>query len=161
GFGLGGSDPMRGLLCGLAAAVFYGALMLMGKFVHDLSGLETTLVRLLGAAVVMAVYAPLTHTGAWVLPSGRGLAALLLVGVVHTGIACALFFSAIAELPAQTSALLSYLDPASALLFSALVLGERLTVVQLVGAALILGGAAFGELYHGSSKPRNKQNETL
>ncbi|MGE4273671.1 MAG: EamA family transporter [Desulfitobacterium sp.] len=39
-----------------------------------------------------------------------------------------------------------YLEPLSALLFSAALLGEKLTPSQLVGALLILGGAAFGEL---------------
>ena len=47
---------------------------------------------------------------------------------------------------------LGYIDPVSALLFSALFLGERLSPLQLAGAVLILGGAAFGELYKGRQK---------
>ena len=45
-----------------------------------------------------------------------------------------------------------YLEPLSTLVFSALCLQERLTPIQAVGAALILGGAAFGELYKGRQK---------
>ena len=43
-------------------------------------------------------------------------------------------------------ALISYVDPVSALLFSALFLRESLTPVQMIGAVLIIGGAMLGEL---------------
>ena len=46
----------------------------------------------------------------------------------------------------QSVALLSYIDPLSALGFAALFLGDRLSVRQWIGAALILGGALIGEL---------------
>lgn len=148
----GGASSIKGLQLGLAAAALYATLMLLGKFVRDLSGLETTLVRLVGAAAVMAGYLAFSGIQPSLPPMGLPLAALILLGVVHTGLACYLFFSAIEELPAQTSALLSYIDPASALVFSALFLGERLQLPQLLGALLILGGAAFGESFHSKRK---------
>ena len=74
------------------------------------------------------------------------LALLLLVGVVHTGVSYALYFGAMDGLRTQTVALFSYVDPVAALILSALFLGERLTPLGLVGAALILGAAAFCEL---------------
>jgi drug/metabolite transporter (DMT)-like permease len=43
-------------------------------------------------------------------------------------------------------ALISYVDPVSALVFSALILHESLTPTQLLGAVLIIGGAILGEL---------------
>lgn len=49
------------------------------------------------------------------------------------------------KLPGQTVALLSYVDPVSALLFSAVLLHEILTPVQWIGTVLIIGGAMFGE----------------
>jgi drug/metabolite transporter (DMT)-like permease len=49
------------------------------------------------------------------------------------------------RLPVQTVAICGYLEPLSALLFSAAFLGETLGAAQWAGAALILGGAAFGE----------------
>ena len=94
----------------------------------------------------MSVYAVLTHSGRWHLPWGTGLLALVMIGFVHAGIAYLLYISSMSELSGQTIALSSYIDPASALLFSAVFLQEKLTAVQLLGAALILGGSAFGEL---------------
>jgi drug/metabolite transporter (DMT)-like permease len=47
----------------------------------------------------------------------------------------------------QTVAICGYLEPLSVLLFFGRPLGEKLSFVQIVGAVLILGDAAFGELF--------------
>ena len=83
--------------------------------------------------------------------SSGGLFAIS-VGLVHTGIALFLYFSAIQELPAQSVALCSYIDPASALIFAAIFLGDMLSPLQLLGALMILGGAAMGEIFGNRSK---------
>jgi len=49
-------------------------------------------------------------------------------------------------LPAHTLALLGYLDPVLAILLSALLLGEPMTLLQALGAVLILGAAIIAEL---------------
>ena len=46
----------------------------------------------------------------------------------------------------QSVAILSYIDPVSALLFSAFLLRERLTVMNLIGAVLIIGSAVVSEI---------------
>ena len=143
----GGVDPQKGLVCGLLAAAFYAGLILLNKRITNVPATEKTLVQLLSAAVIMGAYALATHSGQWEMPQGTGLLALLIIGFVHTGIAYLLYISSMSELPGQTVALCSYIDPASALIFSAIFLHEHLTVLQLLGAVLILGGSAFGELY--------------
>ncbi len=45
----------------------------------------------------------------------------------------------------QTSALWGYLDPLSAVLMAALFRGEKLSSVEIAGAALILGDTLLGE----------------
>ena len=50
------------------------------------------------------------------------------------------------NLRAQTVAILSYIDPVSALLFSAFLLRERLTVINVIGAVLIIGSAMISEI---------------
>ena len=49
------------------------------------------------------------------------------------------------KLPGQSVALLSYVDPVSALFFAAVILHEAMMPVQILGAVLILGGAVLGE----------------
>ena len=72
---------------------------------------------------------------------------ILILGIVNTGIGCYFYFSSIGHLPVQTVAICGYLEPLSALIFSAALLGEKLGPAQISGAALILGGTAFGELF--------------
>ena len=74
------------------------------------------------------------------------LVMLLVVGIIHTGVAYWLYFGSMKDLPAQTIALLSYLDPVVAILLSALFLGEPMTLLTGVGAVLVLGATAYSEL---------------
>ena len=147
GVNVGGLDPMKGILYGLASAVCYASVTLLNKSTKGLSGLEMTIIQLIGAALAIIPYNFLTHTGPWLdLASEAGVYAIL-VGLLHTGVALFLYFSSIQELPAQSVALCSYIDPASALIFAAVLLGDVLSPIQWVGAIMILGGAAVGELF--------------
>ena len=78
--------------------------------------------------------------------TSSNLLPILFLGVVNTGVGCYFYFSSIGDLPVQTVAIGGYLEPLSALFFSAALLGEALSFVQVVGAVLILGGAAYGQL---------------
>lgn len=78
---------------------------------------------------------------------GENLLPVLILGIINTGVGCYLYFSAIGELPVQSVAICGYLEPLSALLFSAALPGERLNLLQLAGAMLILGGAVYGEVF--------------
>lgn len=77
-----------------------------------------------------------------------------MLGVVNTGIGCLLYFSAVAKLPVQTVAVVGYLEPLSAVVFSAVLLGEVITPVRLMGAALIIGGAIFANSLASAQAPR-------
>ena len=56
------------------------------------------------------------------------------------------FFAPLSRLRAQTVAVCGYLEPLSAVVFAAMLLGERLTAAQLAGGVLIIGGALSAEL---------------
>ena len=153
-----------GLICGLLSAICYAVMIISNKKLVGLSGLEITLAQLLIACVVVGPYAIATHRGTFSL-NAESLIFMLILGAVNTGLACFLYFSSIHALPAQSVAIFSYMDPLSALLFSALFLGERLSAMQLVGALFILGGAAFGQLMHSPDKklpqPQNLRGKEL
>jgi len=84
--------------------------------------------------------------GEWAVPDTTAIICILAVGFIHTGFALYMYFSAIRELPSQSVALCSYIDPVSAIIFASVFLNETLTGVQIIGAMLIIGSAAFGEL---------------
>ena len=135
---------MTGLLVAAASAVFYASLIVFNKHIRLTGGLETAAVELDIAFLVVLVYSLLTSGIPH--PQAGDLPWLLLLGVVNTGLAYLLYFSGLQKLPAQSVALISYIDPVSTLAFSALLLHENLTAVQALGAVLIIGGAVLGEL---------------
>lgn len=147
--GSGGEVSTRGIFCGILAAMFYTGVMLSNKFVRDVGGLESTFVQLITSFFVIILYLLLTGQGLSPMPDGKAWAAILTLGLVNTGLAYWLYFPSIQKLPGQTVALCSYLDPLFALLLAALVLRERMTALQLLGAVGILGGAVLGQLHLG------------
>ena len=133
-----------GLVTAIVSALFYSSLIIFNKRIVRTSGMQTAAIELDVAFVVVLVYVLLTvglpH------PEKSALPYILVIGLVNTGLAYLLYFSGLQKLPGQSVALISYVDPVSALLFSAVLLHETMTPVQLLGAVLIIGGAMFGEL---------------
>lgn len=134
-----------GILFGLAAAVFYACVMLLNKKIRLASAYDKTVVQLAVAAAVLLPYVLLTEDLSAAAFTPASTALLVTAGIVHTGIAYALYFGAMGHLPAQTVALYSYIDPVLAIVISAAVLGEPMTAFSAAGAVLILGAAFFGE----------------
>ena len=142
----GGSSDLKGVLLGLGAAVLYASVVLMNKQLGDVPAYDRTIVQLGSSAAVLLPYVLLTENlGALSFTPGT-IALLLVVGVVHTGIAYALYFGSLMQLKAQTAAILSYIDPVVAVLLSALVLREHMSLLSGLGAILVLGAAVVSEL---------------
>lgn len=135
-----------GLICGLLSALLYALMVIFNKKAVSITGLENSMWQLMVSFLTVALFTIFKQGLTFHLPAASILPVLLL-GLVNTGVGCYLYFSAIPSLAAQSVAIWGYLEPVSALVFSALWLGERLTRLQLLGTALILGGAAFGEFY--------------
>ena len=142
----GSAKSAKGILLGLAAAALYSTVVMINKFVKNLSPIETTFVQLLTAAVTMIPYILLTEDVTAFVFDRRSVIFTLIVGVFHTGIVYMIYFSSVQKIPAQTTAVFSYIDPVTAIILSAVVLGERLDAVQLIGTFLILAATLFNEL---------------
>ena len=82
----------------------------------------------------------------------KGWICLLVVGLIHTGITYCMYFPSLKELPGQKVAILSYIDPVVAVLVSVTILGEAMTVWQIVGGVLILGFTLWNEIGTGKEK---------
>ena len=142
----GSAKSAKGILLGLAAAALYGTVVMINKFVKNFSPIETTFVQLSTAAVTMIPYILLTEDVTTFVFDRRSVIFTLIVGVFHTGIVYMIYFSSVQKIPAQTTAVFSYIDPVTAIILSAVVLGERLDAVQLIGTFLILAATLFNEL---------------
>ena len=135
-----------GLLCGLLSAIMYAFMVIFNKKAANITGLENPMWQLIISFITVAVFVGLKQGFSINIMQGN-LIPILILGIVNTGIGCYFYFSSIGELSSQTVAICGYLEPLSALLFSAALLGENLKFVQIIGTVLILGGAAFGELF--------------
>ena len=146
GNGIPGPGDARGILFGLGAAVLYAVVVVINKKVEGVDAYRKTIIQLAAAAVSLVPYILLTGGKVNTALTPENWIMLLIVGVVHTGLAYALYFGSLERLQAQTVAVFSYLDPITALLLSALALGERLEPACLAGAALIIGSAIVSVL---------------
>ena len=144
----GGASPnhLKGVAFGLAAAALYATVVLMNKGIHRVSGIDRTILQFAAAAAVLLPYVLLTtglHFGAM---DTKGWLCLVCVGILHSGAAYVLYFSALRTLPGQEAAILSYIDPLVAVLVSLILLGEPVTPLQLLGGAMILAFTLANEI---------------
>lgn len=141
-----GSNHLMGIFFGLGAAVFYATVILLNKFIKNVEGIHRTFLQFLAAIAILVPYVFVTSGVNLHTLNGIGWGSLLIVGLVHTGITYCLYFSSLKELPGQKAAILSYIDPLVAVLVSVVLLGETMTVMQVVGGVLILGFTLWNEI---------------
>lgn len=146
---IGKGNNIRGLCCGGLSAVMYFFMVTLNKQSRCIAGMENALIQLVASFLFVAVFVGINEHFVFMVPAGDWKW-ILLLGAVNTGIGCYLYFSSISKLPVQTVAIFGYLELLSAVIFAAFILGERMTMIQLIGAVLIIGGALFGETYHSS-----------
>jgi RarD protein len=150
--GIGGGRGFIGILFGLGAAVFYATVILLNKFIKNVEGIHRTFLQFVAAVIVLLPYVLATSGFNLNILDGKGWGSLLIVGLVHTGITYCMYFSSLKELPGQKVAILSYIDPLVAVLVSVTILGEAMTVWQIVGGVLILGFTLWNEIGTGKEK---------
>ena len=125
-----------GLGFGILSAVMYAFMVIFNQKAASITGLENPMWQLIASFITVALYLGIKQGFSIHIPPGN-LIPILFFGIVNTGIGCYFYFSSIGDLPVQTVAILGYLEPLSALFFSAAFLGESLSFTQLVGAVLI------------------------
>ena len=140
-----GTDHI-GILFGLGAAVLYASVVLLNKLIRNVDGIQRTFLQFVAAVVTLFPYVMLTggiHLGGL---NRTGWILLLIVGLLHTGVAYCMYFSSLQHVPGQEAAVLSYIDPLLAVILSVLVLHEPMNGWQLLGGAMILGFTLLNEL---------------
>jgi drug/metabolite transporter (DMT)-like permease len=97
----------------------------------------------LTAAALATLPAGLTELPGHV-PGWKVSASVLTLGVAGTGLAYILYYGLLTGAGASRSILITYLVPALALLYGALLLGEPVTGSAVAGLVLVLAGVALG-----------------
>ncbi len=143
-----------GLFCGAMSAAMYALMIIFNKKSKDITGLENSMLQLTFAFLTVAVFMGFSQRFViHVDPSDRF--PVLFLGIINTGLGCYLYFSPLSKLPVRTVTVLGYLEPLSAVVFSALLLHETMRGSRIAGVFLILGGAVFTE-YSQSFQSRKK-----
>lgn len=148
---LTGGRNTWGLFCGVMSAIMYFFMVTLNKQSRQIIGMENSVIQLTVSFLAVAVFVAIKQSFVIHVPSNAWLW-IIVLGILNTGIGCYLYFSPLSRLPVQTVAIFGYLEPLSAVIFAAILLGERMSLIQIIGAVCIIGGAMIGELI----KPKPK-----
>lgn len=147
-FTAGGGVKPAGVLLGLGAAAAYAVFStLSDSWLASGQSRATLMTYVFAFAGVLAAVAALV-SGSRLAPVGWTASTWTLLGGVilfPTFIAVLLYLAAVRRLGASQAALISTFEPLFTIVFAGLALGERLTLVQWLGALLVLAGVLVAE----------------
>ncbi|WP_299045239.1 DMT family transporter [uncultured Tateyamaria sp.] len=132
----GGGGDLTGAMLMVIAGLGWAAYTLAGKGARD--PLAATAANFVWTLPLLAML--LLGTGLHAAPSGIALA--ILSGAVTSGLGYALWYSILPRLAGQTAAVVQLSVPIIAIVAGALLLGETLSVLLGLSAALVVGGIA-------------------
>ena len=135
-----------GIAFGLMAAVLYASVVIFNKKMKDIEPFTKTAAQFLVSFVVLLPYVFIFERDVPMTVDAKAIILLVVLGVLHTGIAYVIYFGAAAALPAHTISIYSYIDPIVALILSVAIAKDVLTPYLVVGAILILGSSFVCEL---------------
>lgn len=140
-----GVKPL-GILYGVLAAFFYATVVTLNKKMKDIDPIDKTLVQFVVSAIAILPYVIFVERASEYTLNSTAVCGLVVIGVVHTGFAYLLYFGSATRLKSATVAILSYIDPVTSILISVLFFSEKIGILGILGAVLVIGSAAFGEI---------------
>ena len=124
-----------GIIFGLLAGLAYAGFIILSK--RALSSFSSQVVAFYSCSVASVFLFPFV-IGTDFSPDLTQLVLLLVLGVFNTGFAVTLYLKGLRMIKAQKAVVLTYLEPASAVVFGFLFLAQSPTPLMLVGGFLIL-----------------------
>jgi len=130
----GSGATVAGVAVAAISGVLLAVIMLLGKpLAADLGGLVVATWELVVASIVLA---PFTIQA--VRDSGEFWPQFVVLGVVFTGLAGVVYWTSMRQLPVAVVSVIMYLEPASAVVWAALFLGEQPDVLTWLGVVLVV-----------------------
>lgn len=144
----GGTEAVNipGMALGLGAALGFVGLVIFNRRISGISYYERAAIQLPAACLTAAVYSLISHWGEKLTLDARSAWIVLMLGVLHTGIAYCFYYDGMARLPLATYAILGYLEPVIAVLISVILLHEPMDALGWIGTVLIIGAAVVSEM---------------
>ncbi|AIF69539.1 hypothetical protein PAP_05695 [Palaeococcus pacificus DY20341] len=123
-----------GVLFALGGAFFYACVTILGRYLRDVESSALTFFQLLFATIVLL---PVV-LGRGLTFSSSSFYAASVIALVHTVFALLIYMQGLKSVKANEAALLSYLDPLSAIVYASLIFGEIPSLMTIIGGGLIL-----------------------
>ncbi|MBQ9743723.1 MAG: EamA family transporter [Clostridia bacterium] len=143
--GVKSANP-TGIILGIMAAVLYATVVFINKGIKDVDPYDKTAFQFAVSLIITLPYSLFTENLSSDMFDLRSIILILIVGVIHTGVAYVMYFSSLKEVKAHTAAIFSYIDPILALILSFLILKETMGILEAIGAVLVLSGAFLSEI---------------
>jgi drug/metabolite transporter (DMT)-like permease len=144
GLAVAGQRQVLGAVLAFCSALTYSVLLLRSKkILHGVTARALMVVEYGVASVLLLPFA------VWLFAQGQGPATigsyvgLATLGVVHTALAGLLFLAGLRRVRTDHAAILTYAEPASAVVFAAIFLAQPLTVPTVVGGLMVVAGGAL------------------
>ncbi|HET6352198.1 MAG TPA: DMT family transporter [Coriobacteriia bacterium] len=144
GLSLGSGRQLLGAGLALASAATYATLLLRSKKI--LAGVTSGALMIVEYTLATLVLSPFVI---WQYAHGNGpstpvaYASLITVGIVHTAIAGFIFLGGMRRVRTDRVAVLTYVEPVSAIFFAAIFLAEPLSLPTVVGALMVVTGGVI------------------
>ena len=135
-----------GVLLGLLAAAAFVLIIIFNRKLKNISAYDKVVVQLAISALTVLPYAIINNIGNTIILDIKSVVLVIMLGVIHTGVAYCFYFGSINDIPVQAVAILGYIEPVLSVLSSALLLNEPISFIGIIGAILILLSACFSEI---------------
>lgn len=130
----GSGATVAGVAVAAISGVLLAVIMLLGKpLAADLGGLVVATWDLIVASIVLA---PFTIQA--VRESGEFWPQFVVLGAVFTGLAGVVYWTSMRQLPVAVVSVIMYIEPASAVVWAALFLGEQPDMLTWLGVVLVV-----------------------
>jgi drug/metabolite transporter (DMT)-like permease len=146
-FSLEGHDVAIGALFVLVAAISFALYQLLAKEAIDQMGPRLfTCIAMIGASLAAFAQFFAGHKASDLAVSGPLLFYAILVAIGATVLPSFFMNAALHRISAQANATIGVLSPISTILLAAVILGEKLTTMGVIGTLLVIGGVAWFSL---------------
>lgn len=130
---------------GILAAIGFVILVLCNRKIKNIKPLDKTIVQLFVSFLTVLPFVLINSS----IPSNLdkdSILIILMLGIVHTGIAYIFYFNSIDTLPVHKVAILGYIEPVLSILTGAVIFNEKMSLFGGIGAIMILISALMNEL---------------
>ena len=134
-----------GIIFGLLSACLFVVNVVFTRKVVGVNVYDKAIVQLISSVIASLPYAMLVNRSTALYVDTKTVILVLILGLLQTGVAYCFYFRAMSTLPVHTFSIFGYIEPVVAIMVSALVLHERITIFGILGAVLILGAVFLSE----------------